>query len=307
MENQFTEIMVKKSTSQLMKIIQRKAEYELDAVKAAEIELLKRKEQIESDGLETDFEDLKEFGHLAKFKQSNDEELLNYYKNDFNKFSKIEIDFLTEELAKRNIEPKIWYYSHKDEKSGPYTSSKIKELAQKGEIDYFDLIWREGLDNWVEARSIEGLFTNKNSPPPTRKHNVSNQEFEKSEKPIGVTVASIIMFLTVPMWIIIAIMQAGASLLGAGSGYGLIAIWNVFFSIASIAMGIGILKTKTWGYRWGFRTAVVNVIWFGYNYNLTNLNFFIFLLLLELIIAILLLSNRSTFFKKDTVKEEVFL
>jgi len=305
MENQFTEMMANRSTSKLMKIIQRKDEYELDAVKAAEVELLKRKSQIESDGLETDFEDLKEFGDLVKFKQSNDEELLNYYKNDFNKFSKIEIDFLTEELVKRNIEPKIWYYSHKDEKSGPYTSSKIKELAHQGEIDYFDLIWREGLDNWVEACNIEGLFTNKNSPPPTRKNNESNQQSEKSEKPIGVTVASIIMFLTVPLWIIIAIIQAGASLLGGGSG--LIAIWCIFFSIASLAIGIGILKTKMWGYRWGFNTAVVNVIWFGYNYTQTDSNFFIFLLLLKLIIAILLLSNRSSFFKKDIVKEEVFL
>ena len=124
---------------------------------------------------------------------------------------------------------------------------------------------------------------------------------------LGVIIASIVLFLTVPMWIIIALTQAGVSLISSNAEMIFLSIWNIFFAIASIAMGIGVLQLKKWGYRWGLNTAIVNVIWFGFNYSNSNSYFFIFLLLIEALIAILLYSNRKTFKVKSKTIETIYI
>lgn len=59
-----------------------------------------------------------------------------------------------------------WHYSIKGAKAGPVSSAEIKRLADSGELAPTDLIWKEGLPNWVAASSIKGLFSATTPAPP---------------------------------------------------------------------------------------------------------------------------------------------
>lgn len=203
------------------------------------------------------------------------------------------------ELKKRDKEPKIWYYSKSfPVKIGPYTASEIKTLVQQGTILYNDWIYHEGMDTWKNANEVSGLFTISIGSTTPHINSATNTIENKKERPVGVIVAAIVTFICVPVWIIIALAQAGVSALGGNSQMGFLAIWNFFCTIVFIAIGIGLLRLKKWSYNWGLGTAIINVVWFGYNYSKTNLQIFLFLCVLELIIGVLLLSNTRAFRKE---------
>jgi len=51
-----------------------------------------------------------------------------------------------------------WYYSQEGQQHGPQTPSQIKELAAAGKLKPTDLIWKEGLESWIPASRLKGLF-----------------------------------------------------------------------------------------------------------------------------------------------------
>jgi hypothetical protein len=51
-----------------------------------------------------------------------------------------------------------WYYGQGDKELGPIASEQLKQLAISGELGPQDMVWKEGMPNWVEAGSIQGLF-----------------------------------------------------------------------------------------------------------------------------------------------------
>lgn len=53
---------------------------------------------------------------------------------------------------------KIWWYATGGKESGPYTAKELKSMALAGKIAPSDLIWREGLEKWLRASSVKGLF-----------------------------------------------------------------------------------------------------------------------------------------------------
>ena len=53
-----------------------------------------------------------------------------------------------------------WYYLKNGEKVGPISSTELKNLAVKQEIMPSDLIWKEGLEKWVAAKSVDNLIVN---------------------------------------------------------------------------------------------------------------------------------------------------
>ena len=55
------------------------------------------------------------------------------------------------------------YYKHGGRQHGPVTGAELKELAAAGKLLPDDLIWKEGMEKWVPARSVKGLFP----PAPT--------------------------------------------------------------------------------------------------------------------------------------------
>ena len=65
-----------------------------------------------------------------------------------------------------------WYYEKGNDRFGPMNAREIKRIADSGQLLPSDLVWREGLQGWVEARRVKGLFPDQHpgsenvSPPP---------------------------------------------------------------------------------------------------------------------------------------------
>ena len=53
---------------------------------------------------------------------------------------------------------KIWYFAQGDTEQGPLTESRIRSLASSGTLRRDDLVWREGMKQWVPARDVPELF-----------------------------------------------------------------------------------------------------------------------------------------------------
>jgi hypothetical protein len=58
-----------------------------------------------------------------------------------------------------------WYYARTGKSYGPITFSILQEQARTGYLLPSDLVWVEGMMDWMPARSVEGLFP---IPPPVQ-------------------------------------------------------------------------------------------------------------------------------------------
>jgi len=56
------------------------------------------------------------------------------------------------------MSPIGWYYARENKQLGPVGPAELKQLAERGELGPDQLVWREGMDDWVPARKIRGLF-----------------------------------------------------------------------------------------------------------------------------------------------------
>ena len=60
-----------------------------------------------------------------------------------------------------------WYYSQQGQRCGPVTSDQLKQLANSGQLQPTDLVWKTGMAQWVKAQTIKGLtFHASETPPP---------------------------------------------------------------------------------------------------------------------------------------------
>ncbi len=74
-----------------------------------------------------------------------------------------------------------WYYTTNKQQMGPVSWDELQQLAGKGLLKPNDLVWTEGMAEWVKANRQEGLFTEtevtasrggaaaEEAPPPPRK------------------------------------------------------------------------------------------------------------------------------------------
>ena len=51
-----------------------------------------------------------------------------------------------------------WFYSVGDTRQGPVTEDDLKRLVADGRLRPADLVWRDGMPDWVEARTVPALF-----------------------------------------------------------------------------------------------------------------------------------------------------
>jgi len=54
--------------------------------------------------------------------------------------------------------PIQWYYARNDQQLGPISSADLKRMAAAGELSPGDLVWREGMEEWITAENVRGLF-----------------------------------------------------------------------------------------------------------------------------------------------------
>jgi hypothetical protein len=51
-----------------------------------------------------------------------------------------------------------WYYAHDGQQAGPVSAVELKQLADAGKLRPDDLVWQEGVKDWIPARKVKGLF-----------------------------------------------------------------------------------------------------------------------------------------------------
>src|SRR5580765_5271310 len=59
-----------------------------------------------------------------------------------------------------------WYYTRNKEPCGPVNSTQLKELAAQGELLPTDLVWKDGMTEWVSAATLKSLFAGPGAPTP---------------------------------------------------------------------------------------------------------------------------------------------
>jgi hypothetical protein len=59
-----------------------------------------------------------------------------------------------------------WYYTRNKEQCGPVNSTQLKELAAQGELLPTDLVWKDGMTQWVSAATLKSLFAEPSAPTP---------------------------------------------------------------------------------------------------------------------------------------------
>ena len=57
-----------------------------------------------------------------------------------------------------------WYVGRNGNRTGPFTSDQVRQMAASGQIGPADLLWKEGMANWVVASSVTGLFAGLRGP-----------------------------------------------------------------------------------------------------------------------------------------------
>lgn len=79
-----------------------------------------------------------------------------------------------------------WHYSKDGQQQGPVSPEQLKQLAATGELQPTDLVWKEGMSQWVAASSIKSLFAAPSLPtPPMSPPTVPGQDARSSVRPFG--------------------------------------------------------------------------------------------------------------------------
>ena len=52
----------------------------------------------------------------------------------------------------------VWYYARGESEKGPISTPQIKALAAAGGLRRDDLVWKEGMENWLPAAEVAELF-----------------------------------------------------------------------------------------------------------------------------------------------------
>ena len=60
----------------------------------------------------------------------------------------------------------LWYYASGGKQMEPVTAAELRQLAGSGFLQPTDLIWKEGMANWVKASAMKNLFPAAVAPAP---------------------------------------------------------------------------------------------------------------------------------------------
>jgi hypothetical protein len=128
--------------------------------------------------------------------------------------------------------PAEWYYTTNKQQMGPVSWNELRELVESGIVKPHDMVWTEGMDEWVKAIQQQGLFDDeaiseaptkkksKSKPPPGRRKSSTDEEEDDDEEDereakrkarkaaderaktgvyvkVGLIVGGIVLFLTV--------------------------------------------------------------------------------------------------------------
>ncbi|MEZ6139674.1 MAG: DUF4339 domain-containing protein [Zavarzinella sp.] len=80
-----------------------------------------------------------------------------------------------------------WYYSVDGDRQGPVGPADLKKLADQGKLRPDDLVWKDGMQDWMPAKSVKGLFSATSSqslPAATEQKPVDDARNVKKAAPV---------------------------------------------------------------------------------------------------------------------------
>lgn len=80
-----------------------------------------------------------------------------------------------------------WFYGKDNKQQGPISAAQLKQLAESGHLQPTDLVWREGMAEWMAASKVKGLFDE--TPPVAAVRPGPPPEVASQEPPSGATPA----------------------------------------------------------------------------------------------------------------------
>jgi len=102
-----------------------------------------------------------------------------------------------------------WYYAREDQRFGPVVTAELKRLAEHGQIGPGDLVWREGMTDWIEAAKVKGLFHQGPPEPPPAPGGA--QPVRAEAPPVQTEVARQKASFRHPVEIVLSLTRLGAS------------------------------------------------------------------------------------------------
>lgn len=113
-----------------------------------------------------------------------------------------------------------WHYNRGGKQAGPVSSDELKQLASTGQLLATDLVWKQGMPNWIPAGNITSLFSHqtgvvdgsgdvdaeKNSPARTIEK-ATIIEYLTFRRMITPVLIQLLFWLTVIMCILLGIYQ----------------------------------------------------------------------------------------------------
>jgi hypothetical protein len=76
-----------------------------------------------------------------------------------------------------------WFYSAGDTRQGPVTEPELRRLALEGKLKPSDLVWKDGMPDWVEARTVESLFPRRADAEPEADDRPGRRRFDAEDRP----------------------------------------------------------------------------------------------------------------------------
>lgn len=240
-----------------------------------------------------------------RMKKLSDEELISIVKEQFMDYTYSAVTIAKDELLTRGIELALWYYRKDGQQFGPLKSDEIKKLVAQEIIQANDYVWRFGIQNWVPAYEVDGLF--KGVPPifPGDRHTqISPIEIQVPDSVrTGIRLASIFQYVNSGIWSIIWLFQIINFLLYENTiEMAILVGWNLVWIIASFAIAIGLWMLRKWAIGWGIGTSALGVIW--YLVEATTSPFFFIIVLIEIAILILILINKRHIKSNEEIHNE---
>ncbi len=231
-------------------------------------------------------------------------EVVAMIEHDEQRFASRTMLLSVEEKLTRKLKPLVWYYGNAGKQQGPVNRVELFALVKQGQLTADDYVWREGMDDWMKATVVNGLFETLQppkepqaeesqaetatppQPPPMEEQGQQNQQnYEqhyqqpqqgqpyqqppatpKKHRVTGMQItAGVLQFLLVPVWVITAIAMIFSRVFRHNDeAQVLVFLLCIFMAAASIAMGIGIIVARKWGYYFKFVSSVIALFWMAY-------------------------------------------
>jgi hypothetical protein len=78
-----------------------------------------------------------------------------------------------------------WYYTTNKQQMGPVSWDELRELAEVGILKPHDMIWSEGMEEWVKAIHQSGLFADRDEQGVTASAKGKTKSYSEAKPPPG--------------------------------------------------------------------------------------------------------------------------